>query len=231
VDIFFFQLVVVFIPGIIWERVDAQYGRDRAIEQWDVVRRAFIFGLFSYLILFALSWLLSLRYGEMGFRMFQIKKDESFLDAAAFKEIAFASVVAIICSVLWLYVTNYKLITRLLQAIGATKRYGDEDVWEFMFNSSRAEAEYCHLRDFDKKITYAGWVDSYSETAKQRELVLRDVIVWNFEGQQLFEVPRVYLARKSDNIDIEFPYRASEPGASNEPSATPDQSANYQTLV
>jgi len=33
----------------------------------------------------------------------------------------------------------------------------------------------------------------------------------------LFEVPRVYLARKSDNIDIEFPYRASEPGASNEP--------------
>jgi Family of unknown function (DUF6338) len=161
------------------------------------------------------------------FRMFQIKKDESFLDAAAFKEIALASVVAIICSVLWLYVTNYKLITRLLQAIGATKRYGDEDVWEFMFNSSRAEAEYCHLRDFDKKITYAGWVDSYSETAKQRELVLRDVIVWDFEGQQLFEIPRVYLARKSDNIDIEFPYRAPEPGASNERSATPDQSANY----
>ena len=104
-DIFFFQLVVVFIPGIIWERVDAQYGRDRAIEQWDVVRRALIFGLFSYLVLFAISWCISLRYGAMGFRMFQIKKDESFLDAAAFEEIALASVVAIVCSVLWLYVT------------------------------------------------------------------------------------------------------------------------------
>src|SRR3981081_694723 len=147
-DIFFFQLVVIFIPGIIWERMDTQYGRERAKEQWDVIRRSFIFGLFSYVTLFAISWCLSLKYGGLGIRMFQIKKDETFLDAGAFKEIFFASIVALVCSILWLYVTNYKLITRLLQVIKATKRYGDEDVWEFMFNSSRAEAEYCHLRDF-----------------------------------------------------------------------------------
>jgi len=75
VDIFFFQLVIIFIPGIVWERVDTQYGRERAKEQWDVIRRSFIFGLFSYVILFALSWSLSLRYGDLGMRMFQIKKD------------------------------------------------------------------------------------------------------------------------------------------------------------
>jgi len=34
VDIFFFQLVIIFIPGIVWERVDTQYGRERAKEQW-----------------------------------------------------------------------------------------------------------------------------------------------------------------------------------------------------
>jgi Family of unknown function (DUF6338) len=226
VDIFFFQLVIIFIPGIIWERVDTQYGRERAKEQWDVIRRSFIFGLFSYVILFAVSWCLSLRYGDLGIRMFQIKKDEPFLDAGALKEVFFALLVAIICSVLWLYITNYKLLTRFLQKIHATKRYGDEDVWEFMFNSSRAEAEYIHLRDFEKKITYAGWVETFSETEKQRELVLRDVVVYEFEGRVLFESPRIYLARKANDIDIEFPYRA---GGTNEQSAA-EQPTNDSSI-
>jgi Family of unknown function (DUF6338) len=217
VDIFFFQLVIIFIPGIIWERVDTQYGRERSKEQWDVIRRSFIFGLFSYVILFAVLWFLSLFQGDIGFRLFQIKKDESFLDADALKEVFFASLVAVICSVLWLYITNYKLLTWVLQKIHATKRYGDEDVWEFMFNSSRAEAEYVHLRDFEKKITYAGWVETFSETEKQRELILRDVVVHAFEGNVLFESPRIYLARKADDIDIEFPYRGA---ATNEQSTT-----------
>jgi Family of unknown function (DUF6338) len=217
VDIFFFQLVIIFIPGIIWERVDTQYGRERSKEQWDVIRRSFIFGLFSYVILFAVLWFLSLFQGDIGFRLFQIKKDESFLDADALKEVFFASLVAVICSVLWLYITNYKLLTWVLQKIHATKRYGDKDVWEFMFNSSRAEAEYVHLRDFEKKITYAGWVETFSETEKQRELILRDVVVHAFEGNVLFESPRIYLARKADDIDIEFPYRG---GATNEQSTT-----------
>ena len=111
------------------------------------------------------------------------------------------------CALLWLYGTNYKLLTRLLQSISATKRYGDEDVWDFTFNSGKPEVEYVHVRDFEKKITYAGWVEAFSETEKQRELRLRDVIVYDFEGNLLFETPRVYLARKMDNIDIEFPYR------------------------
>jgi hypothetical protein len=65
-----------------------------------------------------------------------------------------------------------------------------------------------HLRDFEKKITYAGWVEIFSETEKLRELVLRDVQVYDFEGHILFETPRVYVARERGNIDLEFPYRA-----------------------
>lgn len=79
-----------------------------------------------------------------------------------------------------------------------------------MFNSGRAEVEYLHLRDFEKKLAYAGWVEVWSESEKQREVVLRDVIVSDFEGKELFKTPRVYLARKADNIDIEFPYTVQE---------------------
>ena len=209
-DIFFFQLVIIFIPGIIWERIDARYGQQRAKEQWDVIRRSFIFGLFAYVILFGIYWCLSFRFPNLNFSMFKINRNETFLDANAFVEIFFASVVALLSSIIWLYITTFRLITRFLHLIRATKRYGDEDVWDFMFNSQRGEIEYLHLRDFEKKLTYAGWVESFSESEKQRELVLRDVIVYDFEGNTIFETERVYLARKADNIDIEFPTKAAD---------------------
>ena len=142
-----------------------------------------------------------------AFKLFDFKKDVTFLETKDFYQIGAACLIAFVFSILWLYQANNKWLTRLLQQIGATKRYGDEDVWEFMFNSNRAEVEYLHIRDFEKKITYAGYVEAWSESEKQRELVLRDVIAYDFEGNKLFETPRVYLARKMDNIDIEFPYR------------------------
>jgi hypothetical protein len=208
VDLFFLQIIVIFIPGIIWERIDAQYGRNRATQQWDILRRTFIFGFVAYFVTFALFWCVSFLFEGWDFKLFDFKKDGTFLDGVAFKQIAAASIVAMACAILWLYATNYKCFTRFLQWMAATKRYGDEDVWDYMFNSGRAEVEYVHVRDFEKKITYAGWVEVWSESEKQRELVLRDVIVYDFEGKKLFETPRVYLARKADNIDIEFPYRA-----------------------
>jgi Family of unknown function (DUF6338) len=207
VDIFFFQLVIIFIPGIIWERLDAQYGPNKATQQWDILRRTFVFGLSAYVVTFCIYWLASFFVTGLNFKVFQLKKDVEFLDGPAIKLIFYASLVSVLCALLWLYGSNYKLLTRLLQSISATKRYGDEDVWDFTFNSGKPEVEYVHVRDFEKKITYAGWVEAFSETEKQRELRLRDVIVYDFEGNVLFETPRVYLARKMDNIDIEFPYR------------------------
>jgi hypothetical protein len=169
-----------------------------------------VFGLSAYLVTFCICWLASFVFEGLNFQVFQFKKDVEFLDAPSIKLIFYASVVSVFCAVIWLYSSTYKLLTRLLQWMKATKRYGDEDVWDFTFNSGRAEVEYIHLRDFEKKITYAGWVEAFSETEKQRELRLRDVIVYDFDGEVLFETPRVYLARKMDNIDTEFPYR---PGA------------------
>jgi hypothetical protein len=209
-DIFFFQLVIIFVPGIIWERFDAQYGPNKSTQQWDILRRTFVFGLSAYVVTFCIYWAASFFITGLNFQVFQFKKDVAFLDGPSIKLIFYASLVSVICALVSLYGNNYKLLTQLLQRIGATKRYGDEDVWDFTFNSGKPEVEYVHVRDFDKKITYAGWVEAFSETEKLRELRLRDVIVYDFEGNTLYETPRVYLARKMDNIDMEFPYRSGQ---------------------
>jgi hypothetical protein len=208
-DLFILQLLIIFVPGMVWERIDAQYGRDRVILQWDILRRTFVFGLAAHSITFFLYWCVSLRFVGWEFQLFELKKDSTFLDARSFRQIGVASAVALVFAILWLYATRYKWITRALQAIGATRRYGDEDVWEFMFNSGRAEVEYVHLRDFDKRIVYAGWVEIWSESERRRELVLRDVLVYDFDGHLLFDTPHMYLAREKGDMDIELPYRVS----------------------
>ena len=209
-DIFFFQLILIFIPGIIWERMDAQFGPSKVIQQWDILRRTFVFGLAAYVVTFCFYWAASWCISGLNFQLFKFAKDVEFLDTGSIRLIFAASVVSILCATLWLYARTYKLLTQLLQRMKATKRYGDEDVWDYTFNSGRAEVEYVHVRDFDKRIAYAGWVEAFSESGKQRELRLRDVIVYDFEGEVLFETPRVYLARKAEDIDIEFPHREPE---------------------
>ena len=101
---------------------------------------------------------------------------------------------------------NYSL--GLFKKFAQLKTFGDEDVWDYTFNSPIPAVEYINLRDFDKNIVYSVWVMSFSETEKLRELVLRDVEVFDFDGQLLFEMPMIYLARAPENIHIEFPYGA-----------------------
>jgi hypothetical protein len=204
-DIFFFQLIIVFILGIILERMDARFGPGKTIPQWNILRRTFIFGLAAYVVTFCIYWMAGWFISGLNFLL-----DVEFLDTGSITLIFAASVVAVGCAVLWHYAGPYKLLTQLLPPTKASRRYRDEDVWDYTFNSDRAEVEYIHVRDFDKKITYAGWLEAFSESARQRELRLRDVIVYDFEGKVLFETPRVYLARKVDNIDIEFPHREPE---------------------
>ena len=107
--------------------------------------------------------------------------------------------------VLTLYAENHKLFTRFVQLIGATKTYGDEDVWDFVFNSSSNAVSFVHFRDFDQRVTYAGYVEVFSESGHLRELVLRDVAVYDFDGNEMYKVPRIYLAKKQENVHIEFP--------------------------
>ena len=68
---------------------------------------------------------------------------------------------------------------------------------------------YVHVRDLERGIVYAGWTQAYSETGKLRELLLRDAIIWDKNGDRI-DVPLLYLARTNTDIHIEFPYRGEQ---------------------
>ena len=197
------QIAIVFLPGIIWARLDSTYGLRAKSGDAEFFMRAFMFGLVSYAATFLLFTAIGRPFSiiDLGAR-----ENTAIVTAAIAYEVVVAIAISLGLSVFWLYMTNYKLLTRLLQKIGATKTYGDEDVWDFTFNSQKAVVEYVHVRDFQNRIVYAGWVDTFSETDKLRELVLSNAQIFDFDGNMLFEIPLVYLARAPENIHIEFPY-------------------------
>jgi hypothetical protein len=212
VDLLILQLAVIFLPGIIWARLDASYAAKVKPSDSQFFLRAFIFGIAIYTVEFilfaALGWPFTMAdLADAGTKGI-VTKD-------ILHEVLWGLGIGLVLSVLWLYLSNYKALTWLLQKIGATKKYGDEDVWDHTFNSRDAVVEYVHVRDFANQYVYAGWVNTFSETDKLRELVLLDVIVYNFDSEELYRIPRLYLARPPENIHIEFPY--GKPDAEEDP--------------
>lgn len=204
IDLLITQLAILFLPGIIWARLDAQYALKAKASDVEFIIRAFMFGLASYAVTFVVYTIL-----RRPFALVDLSKatTTSVVTRAIAVEILVATGIGFILAVLWIYAATYKWLTRFLQCIRATKTYGDEDVWDYTFNSRDPAVEYVHYRDLESKVVYAGWVSTFSETGKLRELVLRDVQVFNEEGEKLYETPLLYLARKPEGVHIEFPYR------------------------
>ena len=68
------------------------------------------------------------------------------------------------------------------------------------------------MRDYNNNKVFSGWVAAFSETDEVRELLLRDVQVYNLDGLLLYEVPLLYTARPTDAVDVEFPFKGVQPG-------------------
>jgi hypothetical protein len=197
----FFDLALIFIPGFVWMKIHTRYGPKIERTQFDLILNAFIFGVLSYAILYLIY-----SFSGWNLKLFELETDSKrLIQPEVFPEILWAAIIATVSGVLGLYVENYKLFTRFVQSIGATNTYGDEDVWDFAFNSRSRAADFVHLRDFEQRVTYAGIVQTFSESGQLRELVLRDVVVYDFEGNEMYQVPTLYLARDRTNIHIEFP--------------------------
>ena len=197
---------IVFLPGLIWALVDQAFARKREATELQLIVRAFLFGLAAYEITYLIYVLFEVRFDHAA-----VDTQTGRVDFPAFVDELLAGVaVSILMSVLWLYMHTYKIVVRLLQIMRATKRFGDEDVWEFIFNSRDAAVEYVNFRDFEKRFVCSGYVRAFSETSGLRELLLRDAQVHDFDGNLMYGMPQIYLARGVDNIHIEFPYSPTQ---------------------
>ena len=165
--------------------------------------RAFIFGVLTYLAVY-------FAYIALGKEFSVPQVGEQYLLHVDFvDEILWSSVASLIFSIAWVYGSTYRLMTRFLNCSKATTTHGRRDIWDLTFSMSGERAKYVHVRDFEKGIIYAGWVQGYSETGTLRELLLMDVRIWDNSGKGI-DVPMLYLSRQDSDLHVEFPYMPEE---------------------
>ncbi len=196
------QLALIFMPGLIWANIDAKYGVGLKPSQTLTLIRSFLFGMATYVVLYIIYLILGYDFGYEALGTNSEKID--FIELR--DEISWSLPLSLALSIGWLFFVKNRIFMKFLHYIGASLRYGDEDVWSFTLNSSQANVEYVHFRDLKNGHVFAGWVNTYSESEEFRELLLRDAIVYDEEGNELSNPPLLYLSRPKDSIWIEFPY-------------------------
>lgn len=195
----FLELALILMPGFIWMRIHVKYGAPAERTSFDIILNAFMFGVIAYGVLFAMDRLIGAQ-----FHLLDLDLEAKKLDPGILTDAFWALMISLAGSVVYLYAENYKLITRFLQLIKATGRFGDEDVWDFIFNS-KAKLTFVHVRDFEKGAVFTGFAKVYSESGEIRELYLEEVVVYDFDANEQYRIDALYIARDRDDITVEFP--------------------------
>lgn len=214
------RVLLLFFPGVLCAMlVDAlTVHRERTPVQF--LTHSFVLGMGSYLLLNAVREFCATAAGLIGIRP---PLPVTFFDALvnekariAWREIALAALLSVPLAGAVSAVLNHRLFHRLGRKVRLSKRFGDLDVWGFVFNSPRLG--WIVVRDLGHGLTYQGWVEAFSDTAQPAELFLRDVTVFNSTtGAKLYEAARVYFARPIETLAIETSQEPrSSPGSRGE---------------
>jgi len=204
-DIALAQLALVFLPGIIWASMNETYGTGPRITSVKLALHSFLFGVTTYSVLYLI-------YSVIGteFSVHSIENHNTLLITDFIDEITWSIPLSILLSIFWLYAVRFRWVMKILSKIGASSRFGPEDVWSFTFNSTQAHVEYVDIRDLENGFIFSGFVNAYSENEEVREILLRDAIVYDAEGVEISRPPHLYLSRDRSNLWIEFPYREDQ---------------------
>jgi hypothetical protein len=201
VDFALAQLALIFLPGIIWANLDATYGSGPKVDKPTLALNAFLFGITTYAVVYLVYRIFCKEFSTNALNGVEAISLVDFID-----EILVSIPTSFLLAVIWLYSVRYRWIMKLLNYIGATRRFGLEDVWSFTFNSNQPHVEYVDVRDVQNGFVYSGYVNAYSETEDYRELLLVDAKVYDEEGDEITDAPHLYISMPRDKVWVEFPY-------------------------
>jgi hypothetical protein len=179
-------------------------------KDWEDFLEVIIFSLFSYLLYALCAYVLSFcdaLWNVFGLKARTFSQFKAFFDEKAsvdLWEVFYASLLSMPLALLAAYSYKNKWLNKIGQRIGATTRYGDEDIWDFFHHSPAIRSNWVTVRDHKLKLNYLCWIQNFSDTDKERELLLREVSVYNDSIEEcLYKTDVMYISRKNDELTIE----------------------------
>lgn len=204
---FTIQIIILGIPGIfcylIASKLIGKIGKD----SFESFLSVFLFSVLAYvlysIILASYNLIASGKVtNDIINKIFSNQKSVKYYDILGATASSF--ILALIIS----YLYRFNILNRFGQLIGATYRYGDEDVWHYFHRAPDIQKNegWIFVRDHKCNLVYYGFVSIWSESEKNRELIISDVTVYtNDGGIELYTSDHIYLSRNIDDLTIEVP--------------------------
>ncbi|EKO14447.1 hypothetical protein [Leptospira kirschneri] len=211
------RIILVLIPGFLTTLLFRYLGTHRDYSNFYFIVLSSVFGLSNYLVLEVLFQLLNLlkcififitKRGLIIENKLFVSLWGSLIDRS-FKvepiEIIFASVIALISAIFYIWVYQKKIILRFANTrLHITNKSGDDDIWSHYLNSE--EVTWVWIRDFNRSLTYFGRVKAFSDSGTQRELFMTDVSVYTISGKkELYNLNSAYISLSDGMYSIEQP--------------------------
>jgi len=220
---FLIRIILLVLPGIASSSLYRHLRGHRTRKDWEDFLEILVFSFLCYTIYGLVGYALSLLYpADDPLAAFRALTNESVqIDKPVARAIVWALVIAVPVAFLASYIDEYKLINRFGWFIKATKRIGDEDIWDY-FNRS-PDIVWITVRDHKLDLNYYCWIEAFSDTGEERELLLREVEVYkNSTAEFLYATDVVYLSRKPDDLTIDADLSSNESSVEIDPQGESD---------
>lgn len=202
------KLIILLTPGIlattIYKRLTIRH-KEQSDFMFVVI--SIMFGMFSYLILQIINYLISLAKNICSKTIEEYETIKTFSDLSngnsiPYSEVIWACIISIILGFLISKLDHSKLINTFARKWNISNKYGDENLYSYFLNSP--DVNWVYVRVIENSLTYLGLVESFSETIENKEIVLNQVTVYDYpDSKKMYKIERIYLVFPKDKVIIE----------------------------
>jgi hypothetical protein len=197
-----FKIIMLFIPGAISSLIVAELTIHKEWIPFKFVVNSVILGLLSYLVvqmIYLIPWI------SPSSKLLEFWQPLSKTDNISYVEILFASLSGVLLGFIFTFAIQKKWIFKIARKLKVSFKYGDECLYYYFLNAKDLNEVY--VRDLEQNLTYHGFIQAFSESDYERELVLTNVDVYQLsDSTLLYNTDAMFISKPRDsNWQIETP--------------------------
>lgn len=203
---FTLKIILLLIPGTICSLIIETVALHKKWSQFRLIISSILLGILTLGVLQLLFWIFQVfQICTPGFHFTFLEtwslifnKDESLNPL----EIILCIPISIVTGYLVGSAIQFKIVNKIAQGLGLSNKFGDDSLFMHFLSNQ----DWVYVRDKKKELTYYGIVNSYAEDEQNKEIVLRRVIVYDYNtSSELYQLSHIYLKFKDEDLTIETP--------------------------
>lgn len=199
------QIIFWFIPGILSAYLYAKLTGRKKNEKFNFIVESLLLGILSNGITHFLFIFLNdlTKHSRKPLNLQLTLLDDLDRVLINYSELTFIMLVGIVVTLIAVYVKNNNFLHYILINLKLSSYSGYAKVWNLMF-TRQTETEWVFIKDFDLNEIILGLPKCVSRELNPGEILLTNVIVSDFDGNEKYTVGTKYIIFNPDKMRIEF---------------------------